>query len=83
MTLTGNRNQCGGCGQYFNSNFAFGKHRTGDYGINRRCLNVEEIEAKKMEKNAAGFWVSRLMTESEKERSHAIRQQKTSLRQGI
>jgi hypothetical protein len=56
--LTGDRNQCPGCGLYFNSTFAFEKHRTGDFGKDRRCLTIPEMEAKKMALNGAGFWVS-------------------------
>ncbi|QBE66829.1 hypothetical protein [Pseudoduganella lutea] len=59
--LNGDRNQCPGCGEYFNSSFAFDKHRTGDFGTNRRCLTVPEMESKKMAKNTAGFWVSEKM----------------------
>lgn len=59
--LSGDRNQCPGCGEYFNSSFAFEKHRTGDFGKDRRCLTVDEMETKSMSKNAAGFWISSAM----------------------
>lgn len=58
MKLTGDRNICPGCGLPFNSSFAFDKHRTGDFGSTRRCLTVPEMQAKKMDTNSAGFWVS-------------------------
>jgi hypothetical protein len=61
MRLTGDRNQCQGCKQFFNSTFAFDKHRAGEHGRNRCCLPVAEMEAKGMEKNAAGFWVGSRM----------------------
>lgn len=64
MILSGDRNQCPTCEEYFNSTAAFEKHRVGDYapkGV-RRCLSVEEMQAKKMAKNAAGFWVTALNT---------------------
>jgi hypothetical protein len=61
MKLTGDRNQCCGCGEYFNSTFAFDKHRTGDFGKDRRCLKADEMEAKGMSKNARGFWISSAM----------------------
>tara|TARA_R110002126_G_scaffold211410_1_gene358010 strand:+ start:2258 stop:2539 length:282 start_codon:yes stop_codon:yes gene_type:complete len=83
MKLGMSRNQCGACGQYFNSNSSFGKHRTGDFGIDRRCLNVEEMEAKKMEKNAAGFWTNGLMDQSIIEKRNAIREQEKTIHQGI
>lgn len=58
MNLRGDRNQCQGCKEYFNSSFAFDKHRTGEHGKDRRCLTTDEMEAKGMAKNAAGFWIS-------------------------
>jgi hypothetical protein len=57
--LTGNRNQCQGCKEYFNSNSPFDKHRTGTYGVNRRCLTPEEMIAKGMfEELLRGFWIT-------------------------
>lgn len=58
MKLSGQRNQCQGCKQYFNSNYAFDKHRTGKHCKGRRCLTPEEMIAKGMLMNKAGFWVS-------------------------
>jgi hypothetical protein len=58
MKLTGDRNQCPGCSEHFNSTFAFDKHRAGAFGKDRRCLTPEEMEAKGMGKNSAGFWIS-------------------------
>ncbi|WP_143277350.1 hypothetical protein [Bordetella genomosp. 9] len=63
MNLTGDRNQCQGCKEYFNSSFAFDKHRTGEFGKDRRCMTVNEMQTKGMCKNAAGFWVSASMPE--------------------
>jgi hypothetical protein len=79
MRLTGSKNQCGACRQYFNSNSAFVKHRTGTYGVDRRCLNEEGMLEKKMQKNAAGYWTGEPMDQSLIEKRHAIRQQETSL----
>lgn len=61
MKLTGDRNQCRGCGEYFNSTFAFEKHRIGEFGEDRRCMTVDEMRGAKMDKNAAQFWVSSRM----------------------
>lgn len=61
MILTGQKNQCRGCSQYFNSNRAFDKHRTGHYEHGRRCLTPDEMIAKGMSLNAAGFWISESM----------------------
>jgi hypothetical protein len=58
MELTGQHNQCRGCGEYFNSNYAFDKHRTGLHGKHRRCRTPEEMMGKGMVKNAGGWWVS-------------------------
>lgn len=58
MHLTGSRNQCQSCKQYFNSNTAFDKHRTGEHGRNRRCRTVEEMTALGMLLNNAGFWIT-------------------------
>lgn len=52
------RNQCGRCREYFNSNSAFELHRTGEHGVNRRCMTVEEMRGRGMDVNAAGFWVT-------------------------
>lgn len=59
--LTGNRNQCQTCKEYFNSNAPFDKHRTGVHGVNRRCLTSEEMIAKGMSLNDAGFWITKEM----------------------
>ena len=59
MNLGSQRNQCQGCKQYFNSNKAFDKHRTGEYGVNRRCRTPEEMMAKGMLINHAGFWITK------------------------
>lgn len=61
MRLTGDRNQCQGCKEFFNSTTAFDKHRTGQHGVDRRCLAEPEMLAKGMAKNSAGFWVGSLM----------------------
>ena len=62
-TLTGERNQCAGCGEYFKSNYAFDKHRTGKHGVDRRCRTKEEMLAKGMGVNHFGYWVSRINTD--------------------
>lgn len=64
MNLTGQRNQCPGCGKYFNSNLAFDKHRTGSHGIDRRCKTDEEMINAGMAVNAAGFWIGSQMPQS-------------------
>jgi hypothetical protein len=61
MKLSGSRNQCQGCKEYFNSNWAFDKHRTGEYGLNRRCRSPEEMKTIGMQLNAHGFWIGEPM----------------------
>jgi hypothetical protein len=62
-TLTGDRNQCPSCREYFNSTAAFDAHRVGPFGsptgepARRRCLRIDEMIAKGMARNRAGFWV--------------------------
>ena len=56
--LTGDKNQCAGCDEFFNSTAAFVKHRTGDYETGRRCLTVNEMTAKGMVKNSGDWWIT-------------------------
>lgn len=58
MKLSGQRNQCQGCKQYFNSNTSFEVHRTGKHGVDRRCMTPDEMKAKGMLINKAGFWIT-------------------------
>ena len=58
MKLTGMRNQCQGCKQYFNSNHAFDKHRVGKHGSDRRCRTTEEMLELGMSLNSANFWIT-------------------------
>lgn len=55
--LRGDHCQCGACGHYFNSTYAFDKHRTGDW-TTRRCLTAAEMQAKGMVISATGWWLS-------------------------
>jgi len=54
--LNGDHNQCPRCEEYFNSTFAFDKHRVGEYSA-RRCLTAEEMQSVGMAQNAGGWWV--------------------------
>lgn len=64
--LSGQRNQCASCLEYFNTNRGFDAHRTGSHTNGaRHCLTVAEIEAKGMKLNEKGFWI---MPVSEKNR---------------
>lgn len=46
------------CALLFNSLWAFDKHRTGTFGLDRRCMTEEEMRAKGMTVNADGFWIT-------------------------
>lgn len=59
--LLGNRNQCQGCKQYFNSNGAFEKHRIGQHGVDRRCMTTDEMEKSGMLLRPDGFWIGEQM----------------------
>lgn len=61
LTRGKRRNQCGGCRVFFNSVTAFDGHRTGDYGVDRRCMTAEEMTAKGMSVNEAGYWIGSSM----------------------
>ena len=66
--LRGDRNQCQGCKEYFNSTGAFEKHRTGQYGVDRRCRTPEEMIAKGFSLNATGYWIASKMPDHMKKR---------------
>ena len=62
--LKGNRNQCQGCKEFFNSNGAFDKHRTGKHGVDRRCRTIEEMTGIGMSLNKDCSWIGEKMSES-------------------
>ena len=66
--LKGNTNQCPTCNEYFYSNHAFTKHRTGQHGVNRRCKTQEEMLAAGMRLNKRGFWTHGVLPEHLKEK---------------
>ena len=58
--LTGDRNQCPTCGEFFNSTHAFVAHLTGKVATKeRRCLTVEEMLVKGFKKTSKDFWVTK------------------------
>ena len=58
--LRGQHCQCAGCGEYFNSQAGFDMHRTGAFGIDRRCLSPDEMRKAGMAISASGWWVTSL-----------------------
>lgn len=54
--LKGDRNQCQGCKEFFNSTRAFDKHRTGQFGLDRHCMTKDEMVAKEMILGEDKFW---------------------------
>lgn len=61
--LRGDHNQCAARLEYFNSTAAFEKHRTGDFGVDRRCRTAQEMEKSGMSRNADGWWITSAWTE--------------------
>lgn len=61
--LRGDKNQCQGCNQYFNSIKAFDKHRTGKHGVDRRCMTPLEMTEAGMSVNSSGFWITQKKTD--------------------
>lgn len=59
--ITGDRNQCPACGEFFNSIAAFDHHRTGKFGVDRRCRTSADMRAMGMAVNHAGFWITKPM----------------------
>ena len=53
------KNQCRGCGLYFNSNTAFDGHRTGTFGVDRRCRTPEEMQARGYNLTQGGYWTGK------------------------
>ncbi len=64
VKLSGDRNQCTGCGELFNSTFAFNKHRTGEHGKDRRCMSVDEMLTQGMVLGTDKFWRGAAMPDS-------------------
>ena len=56
--LTGSRCLCRGCSEYFNSGFAFDRHRVWDSPTVRRCLTADEMAGIGMSVNSSGFWIT-------------------------
>jgi hypothetical protein len=75
--LTGRRCECTACGDLFNSESAFDRHRVGAFaGISglssRRCLTEQELLAAGWSRNGAGAWITRpflAITEGDKQAS--------------
>ena len=76
MKLGNQRNQCQGCKQYFNSNGAFDKHRTGKHGVDRRCMTPDEMIAKGMSKNKKDMWITESFDIRQQSRSRLFKKVK-------
>jgi hypothetical protein len=63
--LTGQKNQCPSCKEYFNSNVAFEKHRVGTYNpvkppyAPRHCRTPDEMLFQGMSQNQGGWWITK------------------------
>lgn len=69
VVLRGDRNQCSACAECFNSTHAFDKHRTGRFGVDRRCRTAEEMLANGMVLGSDGFWRGSAMPEHVRQES--------------
>jgi len=58
MKVSHTKCQCTECKHFFKSTFAFDKHRAGTHGADRRCMSEDEMRAKGMDRNQAGYWIS-------------------------
>ncbi len=59
------RSQCSGCNEVFNSVTAFDAHRVGSFPHRtRRCLTVQEMQAKDMIRDGQGQWTLTVMQEA-------------------
>lgn len=76
MKLSGETNQCQGCKAYFRSSTGFDKHRTGEHGVNRRCMTPDEMRAVGMSVNNDGWWVASTMSPELIEKRNATRKEK-------
>lgn len=63
-TIIGYRPEhCTVCHETFNGTHVGDMHRVGDHGVKtgpnrRRCLTVDEMEAKGMKRNRLGYWTT-------------------------
>jgi len=57
--LTASRCLCRGCSEYFNSVYAFDRHRIWASPTVQRCLTPAEMVQKGMTNNASGFWITK------------------------
>ena len=55
--LSGDRNQCPTCGEFFNSSFAFDSHRYGKIN-ERKCMTKAEMLEKGFDRNDDFYWVT-------------------------
>lgn len=50
---------CTACGETFNSVYPFDLHRIGEFGKDRRCLTVLEMQERGWVKNKRGLWITK------------------------
>jgi len=62
--LRGQRCECCACGEYFNKVSTFDSHRVGKFGKNRRCLTVQEMQARNMNKTQDDYWIAPITEEA-------------------
>lgn len=74
------RSFCRACGEDFSGDTMFDKHRVGEHDLDwpadengRRCLDVEEMEAKGWTLNESGRWYDPAEVERTRERLVALK----------
>ncbi len=54
--LTGKRCQCSACGEFFSVVANFDKHRRGEHGVNRACVDPSTVGLVIRESSGNTFW---------------------------
>lgn len=54
--LTGNRCKCVVCGEVFSTESNFNKHRVGQYGFDRKCLNPASANLRIVSTSTGTIW---------------------------
>jgi hypothetical protein len=56
--LKGKRCSCPTCGEVFSSSSSFDKHRKGEHGINRHCVDPASVGLEIRERGGNTFWTT-------------------------
>lgn len=67
------RNQCPACCALFSTVRNFDAHRTGRFGVDRRCMTADEMQARGLRLDARGDWRQEGPSQQERDRLFAAR----------